>query len=73
VTRILAALRSDPKAIDAEIAEDFSGDPFSLTNEAQQQVLGPDVVVVEALRLLLRKLQDFSRSLGEFVEAISHC
>jgi hypothetical protein len=28
--------------------------------------------VVEALRLLLRKLQDFSRPLGEFVEAISH-
>src|SRR5215208_1108699 len=35
-------------------------------------MLCADVVVVEALRLLLRKLQDFSRPLGEFVEAISH-
>ena len=35
-------------------------------------MLSANVVVVEALRLLLRKLEDFSRPLGEFVEAISH-
>src|SRR3954469_10011931 len=63
---------ADLVQLDAQVAEDFGSDPFSLTNETQQQVLGPDVVVVEALRLLLRKLQDFSRSLSKFVEAISH-
>ena len=35
-------------------------------------MLGADVVVVEALSLLLRKLQDLPRPLGEFIEAISH-
>jgi hypothetical protein len=35
-------------------------------------MLSTNVVVVEALCLLLRKLQDFPRPLGEFVEAISH-
>ena len=58
--------------LDAEIAEHLGGNAFALANEAEQQVLGADVVVVEALRLLLRKLQDFARPLGEFIEAISH-
>jgi hypothetical protein len=35
-------------------------------------VLSSNVVVVEALRFLLRKLQDLPRPLGELVEAISH-
>ena len=58
--------------LDAKIAEDLGGNAFTFSDEPEQQVLGPDVVVVKALRLLLRKLQDFSRSLGKFVEAISH-
>ncbi len=58
--------------LDAEVAEHFGGNPFPLANETQQEVLGPDVIVVKALSFLLRKLEDFARSLGEFVEAISH-
>ena len=58
--------------LDAKIAEHLGGNAFTFADEPEQQVLGPDVVVVKALRLLLRKLQDFSRSLGKFVEAICH-
>ena len=65
------ALR-DLVQLDAQVAEHLGGDAFALAHQAEQKMLGADVVVVEALRLLLRKLQDFSRPLGEFVEAISH-
>ena len=58
--------------LDAQVAEHFRRNTFALAHEAEQQVLRADVVVVEALGLLLRKLQDFARPLGEFVEAISH-
>src|SRR5262245_16270585 len=58
--------------LDAEITEHFRRDTFALAYESEQQVLRSDVVVVEALRLLLRKLQDFPRPLGEFIEAVCH-
>ena len=58
--------------LDAQVAQHLGRDAFALAHEAEQQVLRADVVVVEALRLLLRKLQDLARPLGEFVEAISH-
>jgi hypothetical protein len=35
-------------------------------------MLGPDVVVVEALGFLLSETQDFARSLGKLVELIVH-
>src|SRR5207244_11159420 len=59
--------------LNTKIAEHLGGNTLSLTDKPEQQVLSADVVVVKALSLLLRKLQDFSRPLGEFVEAISHC
>ena len=40
--------------LDAEIAEDLGSNTFPLADETEQQVLGAYVVVVEALRLLLR-------------------
>jgi len=58
--------------LDPEIAKDFRSNSFTFAYKAQQQVLGANVVVVKALRLLLCKLQDFASPLGEFVEAISH-
>ena len=63
---------ADLVELDAQVAEHLRRDAFALADQAEQQVLGADVVVVEALRLFLRKLQDFARPLGEFVEAISH-
>ncbi len=53
---------------DTEIVEHLGGDAVALTDQAEQEMLGPDVVVVEALRLFLRQAQDFARALGEFVE-----
>src|SRR5690242_4785292 len=58
--------------LNAEISEDLSRDAFTFTYKPEQKVLSADVVVVKALRLLLCKLQDFSRPLGEFIEAICH-
>ena len=63
---------ADLVQLDPEIGEDLGRDAFALADQAEQQVLSADVVVVEALRLLLRKLQDLARPLGEFVKAISH-
>ena len=58
--------------LDTKISQDLGRDAFAFADQAEQEMLGTDVVVVEALRLLLRKLQDFSRPLGELIEAISH-
>src|SRR5260221_316430 len=58
--------------LDTKVTEDFRCNTFTLTYKAKQQMLGANVVVVKALRLLLRKLQDFACPLGEFVEAICH-
>ena len=55
--------------IDAQPPEHLSGDAFLLSEQTQQQVLSPDVVVLEALSLLLGKLHDVAGSLGEPVEA----
>src|SRR5205823_1480922 len=52
---------------DAERVERAGRDAFALTHEPEQQVLGPDVVVVEADRLVLRERQD---ALCPVVEAI---
>ena len=64
--------RADLVQLDAEIREDLGRDALALADQAQEQVLGADVVVVEPLRFLLRKLQHLARPLGEFVKAISH-
>ena len=58
--------------VDAEIGEDLRRHALALTDEPEQQVLGTDVVVVEALRLLLGKLQHLAGALGKFVKAIRH-
>ena len=58
--------------LDAEIGEDLGRDALALADQAEQQVLSADVVVVEPLSLLLRKLQHLARPLGEFVKTVSH-
>ena len=56
--------------LDVHVLEDARGDALALTHQAEQQVLGPDVVVVEPLRLVLSKRQDLARAVRELVEAI---
>ena len=62
--------RADLGQLDVHVLEDARGDAFALADEAEQQVLGADVVVVEPLRFFLRKRQDLARALRELVEAI---
>src|SRR6185436_5649304 len=55
--------------VHAEIGEHLGGDAFAERDEAEQDVLGPDVVVVEPLRLFLRDQDD---ALSPFGESIRH-
>ena len=51
----------------------MSGDAFFFPDQAQKKVLGPDVVVIEPLRLVLGVSQDPARLVGELVEAVHVC
>ena len=53
---------------DAERLECLGGNSFALVDQAEQDVLGPDVVVVEQARFLLGEDYDPSRSVGEALE-----
>ena len=53
---------------DAERLERLGRDALTLVDQAEQDVLGPDVVVVEQPRLLLREDHDPSCSVGEALE-----
>ncbi len=48
------------------------GDAVPFAHQAQQEVLGADVVVVEALGFFLGERQDFARPLRELVEFVRH-
>ncbi len=49
---------ADVFQLEAEVHQDLGRDPFLLAEEAQQEVLGPDVVVVEVAGLFHRVLDD---------------
>ena len=53
---------------DAERLQRFGRDAFTLVDEAEQDVLGPDVVVVEEPRFFLREDHDPSCPVGEALE-----
>jgi hypothetical protein len=55
----------------AEICKDFSSNTFALSDQAEQEVFCTDVIVLEALRFLLSKAQDFPGSLCKFIKPIS--
>src|SRR5579883_486453 len=61
---------ADLVQLDAEVAQHLGRDTLALTDEAQQQVLGPDVVVVEALSFFLGEHQHLTGALGKFVETV---
>ena len=56
--------------LDVHVLEDARGDTLALADEAEEQVLRADVVVVEPLRLVLSQGQDLARAIRELVEAI---
>ncbi len=51
-------LLADPVEVGAQLHQDLSGDTLALTDQAQQDVLGADVVVTELQRLAQRQLKD---------------
>ncbi len=56
--------------LDVHVLEHARGHALALADEAEQEVLGADVVVVEALRLVLSERQDLARAVRELVEPI---
>ena len=62
--------RPDLGQLDVHVLEHARGDTLSLANEAEEQVLGSDVVVVEPLRLVLSERQDLASAVRELVETI---
>ena len=56
--------------LDVHVLEHAGGDALALADEAQQEMLRADVVVVEPLRLVLSERQDLARAIRELVEAI---
>ena len=61
---------ADLGQLDVHVLEHARGDTLALADEAEQQVLGADVVVVEPLRLVLSERQDLPCAVSELVEAI---
>ena len=57
---------------DAEVGEHLRGNAFTLSHQAEQQVLGADVVVVEAQGFFLSESEDATRPLGKLVEPVRH-
>ena len=54
-------LLADPRQFCAELDENLGGDALALTNQAEQNVLGADVVVAELQRLAQAQLQHLLR------------
>src|SRR5581483_6232492 len=67
----LLDLLADGLEGDVQRLERLGGDPFALVDEAEQDVLGPDVVVVEHPRLFLREDHHPPGSVGEAFEHVS--
>ena len=56
--------------LDVHVLEHARGDALALAHEAEEQMLRADVVVVEALRLVLSQRQDLASAVSELVEPI---
>ena len=61
---------SDLRQLDVHVLEHARGDALALANEAEEQVLRADVVVVEPLRLVLCEGEHLARAVGELVEPV---
>ena len=60
----------DLRQLDIHVLEHARGHPLTLADEAEEEVLGADVVVVEPLRFVLSQGQDLPRAIRELVEPI---
>ena len=56
---------ADLAQIDVEVLEHVGGDAAAFLDQAQQDVLGADVFVVEPLRLLVGQLHDLAGAVGK--------
>ena len=56
--------------LDVHVLEHTGRHTFALADEAQEQMLRADVVVVEPLRLVLSQCQDLACAIREFVETV---
>ncbi len=56
--------------LDVHVLEHARGHALALAHQAEEKVLGPDVVVVEALRFILGQGQDLACPIGELVETV---
>jgi len=65
----LLYLEADLAEIDVQVLEHIGGDAAPLLDEAEQQVFGADVLVIEPLGLLVGQLHDFA---GTVREALVH-
>ena len=61
----LLDLHADFPKVDVEVLEHVGGDPAALLDEAEQDVLGADVLVVEPLGLLVGQLHHFPGTVRE--------
>ena len=58
-------LETDLPQIDVKVLQDVRGNPRTLFDEAEQNVLGANVFVVEALRLLVGELHHLAGAVGK--------
>ena len=63
-------LLADAAEVRAELDEHLRGDALALVDEAEQDVLGPDVGVVEQARFLLGEDDDPAGPIGETFEHV---
>src|SRR5262249_29846095 len=61
----LLDLQANLAQIDVEVLDHVGSDAGAFFDQPQQDVLGADVFVMEALCLLIGKLHDLARSIGE--------
>ena len=63
---------ADLVELDAEVGEDLRRDALAFADEAEEEVLCADVVVVEAEGFFLGECQNAARSLRKLIESICH-
>ena len=66
----LLHLLADLLEIDVQVGQDVGGDTAPFLDQAQEDVLGADVVMVEALRLLAREPHDLAGAIGKAVKHV---
>ena len=64
--------RSNLSQLHAQVGQHLRRHPVALAHQTEQQMLGADVVVVEALSFFLRQRQDAPRAFSELVKSICH-